>query len=154
MNLKRLFNWPYLRQNLKKSKGLLAIILGIIPILNLLIFIAINVLSNSEASTLSRISTVAILGLYTIPILLSMALFGFVFKRKSVDFMMSMPLERKTIFVTNTIGGIGLMIAMLLLNILLMGLVSLWVPAVPGAMLFDYLVNNYFIYARHRKFRN
>ena len=140
MNLKRLFNWPYLRQNLKKSKGLLAIILGIIPILNLLIFIAINVLSNSEASTLSRISTVAILGLYTIPILLSMALFGFVFKRKSVDFMMSMPLERKTIFVTNTIGGIGLMIAMLLLNILLMGLVSLWVPAVPGAMLLDYLV--------------
>ena len=36
MNLINLFNFNYLKQNLKKSKGALAIFIGIIPIINIL----------------------------------------------------------------------------------------------------------------------
>ena len=44
----------------------------------------------------------------------------FVFKKKSVDFTLSMPVTRKQIFVTNTIGGIAILVMMIIMNVLLM----------------------------------
>ena len=37
MNLKAFFNMNFFKENIKKSKGLLAFLLGIIPIINIII---------------------------------------------------------------------------------------------------------------------
>lgn len=39
MNLKAFFNMNFFKENIKKSKGLLAFLLGIIPIINIIILI-------------------------------------------------------------------------------------------------------------------
>ena len=97
MNLIKSFNKAYLKENIKKSRGL---ILGL----------------NKEYYTTvvekPEVMWVNLIGMYVIPFILSFSLFGYVYKKASVDFINSMPLNRKTIFVTNTIGGI-LLIALM-----------------------------------------
>ena len=140
MNLTKLFHFNYLKQNLKKSRVTLSFVLLILPILNLLIFFMqiestrINVFSLNELSPLTTV------GLYIIPIILSIILFHYVFKKKSIDFIGSMPLDRKTIFVTNTIGGILLIASLIFITAFLAFLVSLFLPNVyvPFGVLLDY----------------
>lgn len=110
MNLTKLFNFKYFKENLKKSKGIVALLLIIVPIFTTLCTVLI-VNSGNEIHIPSKeeLMIVNIMGMYIIPVVLSFVLFGFVFKKKSVDFINSQPLNRKTIFTTNTIGGILLM---------------------------------------------
>ncbi|MBQ6687115.1 MAG: hypothetical protein IJN03_01165 [Bacilli bacterium] len=143
MRLMKLFNFKYLIQNLKKSKGVLAIFLGLIPILNFAIFISRTLGSNStKIFTLTEISAISLVGAFIIPVILSSCLFGYLFKRKSVDFIGSMPIDRKTIFITNTIGGIGLIIILNLLNIVILSIVANVFNGflLPFSMALDYFV--------------
>ena len=43
---------------------------------------------------------------------------------------MSKPLSRKTIYFTNIIGGIGMILIFMLLNTAIFGIFSLWLPIV------------------------
>ena len=106
MNLIKLFNIKYFFQNLKKSKTLLSLTILIVPILTLLILININNMDINLTDMMYGCNTINLLGMYVIPICISFILFGYVFKRKSVDFIGSMPINRKSIFITNLIGGI------------------------------------------------
>ncbi len=110
MNLIKLFNFKYFKENLKKSKGLVAILLSVVPIFTTLFTVLVingkNEVSFPGMEILIMINT---MGMYFIPVLLSLVLFGYVYKKKSVDFINSQPINRKTIFVTNTVGGILLM---------------------------------------------
>ena len=59
MNLINLFNFNYLKQNLKKSKGALAVFIGIIPIINILILFMLNDNNHSnEVITLPVLSII------------------------------------------------------------------------------------------------
>ena len=143
MNLTKLFNKNYFIQNILKSKAVIALIIGIIPILNSIFLMTI--FSDSQTpivADMKEISILNIIGMYFIPIILSLSLFGYVFKKKSVDFINSMPLTRKTIFVTNSIGGIILIIVMMLINAMLLGIESLIFTnlIIPFQMLVDYFV--------------
>lgn len=142
MSLKKLFNFAYLRENLKKSKVTLSFVLLILPILNLTIFLMSTDSFNVNIFDINNISLMAILGMYVLPIVLSYILFSYVFKKKSVDFMGSMPIGRKTIFFTNTLGGIIIILLLLLITSLLMGLVTLISSNiyVPVGVLIDYFV--------------
>ena len=141
MSLMKLFNFSYLKQNLKKSKVTLAFVLLILPILNLVIFLMNGLGDNISVFGLNQISILTVLGMYILPIILSIILFGYVFKKKSVDFMGSMPIDRKRIFFTNTLGGIGIIILLLLVTTILMLVANIILPNVhvPLGVLIDYL---------------
>lgn len=141
MNLKELFNFSYLKQNLKKSKVTLAFVLLILPILNLVVFLMSASGNNINVFSLNEISTLTILGMYILPVVLSILLFSFVFKKKSVDFMGSMPIDRKQIFFTNTLGGIIIIILLVFITAFLMMITSAILPNiyVPAGVFIDYL---------------
>ena len=142
MNLTKLFHYEFLKQNLKKSRVTLAFVLLILPVLNLLIFFMQTDNNRINVFSLEELSPLVSVGLYIIPIVLSIILFSYIFKKKSIDFIGSMPLDRKTIFVTNTIGGILLIIALIFITAFLIFITSLFLPHVyvPFGALIDYFV--------------
>lgn len=141
MNLMKYFNFNYMIQNLKKSKSILALFLGILPIISILYYIVIIQNGGYDLLTLENISLIHYFGIYIIPIVLSACLFGFVYKKKSVDFINSMPLSRKTIMTTNSIAGIILLILMVVLSGFGIYISSLLLKVImPVRMLFDYIL--------------
>ena len=145
MNLMKLFNFNYLKQNFKKSKVVLSIFIGLIPILNTIILIMNS--SNNDVYTFSEISIINFIGVYILPVIISHCLFNYIYKKKSVDFINSMPISRKSIFATNTIFGIGIFLSMLLVNLILMIILTLIfnVP-IPFMMFVDYLWYWFIVY--------
>lgn len=143
MNLKKLFNYKYLLQNIKKSKALLLTFILLVPILSSLLIILTGIdSSNTTVFDLEKLSIISIPLLFIVPILLSIALNGYVYKRKSVDFIGSMPINRNTIFITNTIGGAGILFLMFIINIILFGFISIIFSNIyiPLGLLFDYFI--------------
>lgn len=117
MNSTKLFNLNYFKQNVKKSLGLIALVSAIVPIFTILIvFLMTNDNLGQRLISFGEIAVINILGLYVVPIFISLSLFGYVFSKKSVDLINSMPLNRKTIFFTNTIGGILIITAIQLIT--------------------------------------
>ncbi len=139
MNLTSWFNFKFLKKNFKKSRAIILLCIFLLPILT---FIT-NLIKISDSSdfipNIYHLSYLFIVGLYIIPIVLSITLFSFVFKRKSCDFVMSFPITKRQIFMTNTVGGIGLILILNILNCLMLFLVSLISSNIfiPGRMIFD-----------------
>ena len=139
MNLMKSFNLNYLIQNLKKSKVILSIFIGLIPILNTIIQIMNLTINETEILSLGQISALSLIGTYFLPIIISICLFNYIYKKKSVDFINSMPISRKSIFITNTILGIIIIILTLLINSILTLIVcQILNRPIPIAMLLDY----------------
>ena len=139
MNLTSWFNFKFLKENFKKSRAIILLCIFLLPILT---FIT-NLIKISDSSdfipNIYHLSYLFIVGLYIIPIVLSITLFSFVFKRKSCDFVMSFPITKRQIFMTNTVGGIGLILILNIFNCLMLFLVSLISSNIfiPGRMIFD-----------------
>lgn len=75
MNLIKSFNINYLKQNLKKSKGLLIIFLLLVPIANFLLIFLNSI--NTERAVIIQTQEFMIfnlIGMYIIPIVISVAL--------------------------------------------------------------------------------
>lgn len=119
MNLTKYFNNNYLKENIKKSKGLIALLVIVVPLITTL---SILFLSRPENYTklldIEEIIWSNLICMYIIPIVLSLILFGYVYKKSSVDFINSMPLNRKTIFITNTVAGILLITVIQVLTLI------------------------------------
>ncbi len=142
MNLMKLFNFNYFKENIKKSKGLVLFLMLIVPLFNI-ISLALSLINIGSDSlfNFSDISIITYLAMYIVPIALAFILFGFVFKKKSVDFVLSMPLNRSTIFFTNILGGIILIFIFALLNSLIFGLFNIAsVLVIPFKLIFDYFL--------------
>ena len=105
MNLTKLFNFNYLKENLRKSKGILILVSLIVPLFTLLVIVMGYNTDGIRKIILSPfdISYINIFGMFVVPLIISASLFGYVFKKNSVDLVSSMPLKRSTIFITNTI---------------------------------------------------
>lgn len=142
MNLMKYFNRNYMMQNLKKSKSILIFFLGLIPVASIFSYLVLATNSYSlDGITLEAISIVNYFGIYFIPIMLSLCLFGFIYKKRQVDFTLSMPLSRKTIFTTNTIAGIILLVLMVTLSALGIYIVNLSTDfIIPFRMIADYIL--------------
>lgn len=143
MNLMKIFNKDYFKENIKKSKGLLAFLFGVIPLINIIMLVVITTSSKtSSLFSFNEISIVTYIGLYLLPFVLAVALFGFVFKQRSVDFVMSKPISRKTIYLTNIIGGTLLILLYMVINTLIFGLFGLIFSniVIPLGVLGDYLL--------------
>lgn len=140
MNLTNLFNIKFLKENLKKSKGLLIFGLGILPLMNILYLIS-NLNPEKTILNFRQLNLLNYLAMIIIPIFLAYILFSFLFKKKSVDFYLSKPISRKGIYLTNIIGGVVIIIGFVLLNILIFAIFSVITPLViPKALLFDSLI--------------
>lgn len=121
MNLIKSFNLKYLKENIKKSKGLIILLLIIVPLLTTLFTVLfINGKDAANLATEVGINWVNLIGMYIIPLGISFALFGYVYKKNSVDLINSMPLNKQTIFITNTIGGIILITLMQVITMVLL----------------------------------
>jgi hypothetical protein len=118
MNLTKLFNFQYLKQNLKKSKGLLTLLVLIVPVLTTLMLIAMNNSIYEYVIEEEALSIINIIGMYAIPVLISIILCGYVYKRNSVDFINSMPMNRKTIYFTNFVAGLLVILAIQVLTLI------------------------------------
>ncbi len=117
MNLTKSFNWNFLKQNIKKSKGGIILSIIIVPLIISLYMVTDAINSNSlQIISHDFFGNMNLFFMYIIPFVYSVFLFGFVFKKPSTDFMNSMPINRKTMFITNTIGGIGLITIIQLLS--------------------------------------
>ena len=119
MNLMKLFNINYFKQNLKKSKVVLSIFIGLIPILNTIILLMMITSNRNYVLDFFEVSTINLIGIYVLPVIISICLFNYIYKKKSVDFINSMPISRKSIYFTNLIAGILIFISMLLVNVII-----------------------------------
>lgn len=117
MNLTKLFNGKYLKQNLKKSKGLLTLLVLIVPVLTTLVIISQNSSKYECIMEEGVLASINIIGMYILPIIVSIILSGYIYKRNSVDFINSMPMNRKTIYFTNFIGGIFIILLIQILTL-------------------------------------
>lgn len=127
MNLIKSFNFKYLKENIKKSKGLIILLLIVVPLLTTLYTILfINGKNKINIASASNISWINFIGMFVIPMGLSFALFGYIYKKSSVDLINSMPLNKQTIFITNTIGGIILLTLMQVITMVLLILCSVF----------------------------
>lgn len=115
--IKKSINIPYLKENLKTSKAIILLILLGIPILNLLINLSITSNDYIYLSEINALYVLNYIGLCIVPFLLSACLLGVVFSKKKVDLIVSMPLNKRSVFLSNSIGGI---IIIILLQLLLM----------------------------------
>ena len=148
MSLIKSFNLNFLKENIKKSKGIIIFSLIIIPIITSLMLYSVGSNGDSESvGSMQFALIIDIVFMYIIPIIYSFVLFGFTFKKKSTDFICSMPLSRKTIFVTNTIGGIVLitiaqilaLITILLFSLIFKNIVIIGAFLLENLFIFEYL---------------
>ncbi len=114
MHLKTFFQPKYFYQNLKKSKAILVLFLFLFPLI-----LALSHLTNLVNGVVDFFSNNLFgnIMMFVYPITLSFLLFSFVFQKRKVDFMMSLPLSRKQIFITNTITGIFVILMTFILYI-------------------------------------
>lgn len=119
MNLTSLFNFKYLKENLKRSKAIILLSIFLIPVINVIIYLMRSVNNGDYAPSIFDISTLSVVGMYVVPVILSITLFSFVYKRKSSDFVMSFPVTKRQIFISNTVGGIIVLLFMNIVNLIL-----------------------------------
>ncbi len=139
MNLTSLFNFDYLLQNIKKSKMAILLFLLIVPLFTALTLI---VALDNYAIEFWELGMANIIFMYVTPFILSFCLFGYVFKKKEIDFVGSMPISRKTIYFTNTLGGIVLIIISQFITLL----VSLLLGSLTDVIVFPAMVLDMFLY--------
>ena len=139
MNLTKLFNYKYFKENLKKSKGIILLLVVFLPMFTVLQLMNAGSIDVYSFTTLGAINLVLT---YILPFLLSLSLFGYVYKRTSVDFMGSMPISRKTIFSTNTIGGIAVILLVQFITFVLTVIMAQFIDAI----IFTKLAFDIFVY--------
>lgn len=140
MNSTKLFHFKYLWQNIKKSKSIIIFLMCAVPFINLWI-VGLNSLNANYVLDFAKISNITAILSFFFPSLLAYLLFGFVFKRKTVDFIMSQPITRKKIYASNIFGGIIILLITVLITTVGFGLLSLFAKIyIPIGVLIDYFI--------------
>ncbi|MDD2469593.1 MAG: hypothetical protein PHI22_01500 [Bacilli bacterium] len=152
MNLKvPFFNFNYLKENFKKSRGIIYLFILIIPIFTFLFMLLLKNehIENTYFPSLAELSCPALIGMYIIPFAMAVVLFNFVFKKDSVDFINALPLKRKTIYITNIIGGIGMFFIMFFTTSLFMFLTNAFFPTliIPKTMYYHFFITFFITYS-------
>ena len=125
----RNINLSFIKELFKKNAILYIALIFAIPVIGLLFII----LYDGEESyyranpicDFNELLPFTVLIIATIPAILSITLFSWVFKRKKVDFICSMPINRRTMCLSATLLGVAIIIIISLLYILGLGLGSI-----------------------------
>lgn len=139
MSLTKLFNFKYLKENIRKSKAVILLCIFLVPIINSITYLMRASKATMYIPELGNLALLPIICMYIIPVVISFTLFGFIHKRKSADFTLAMPISRKQLFLTNTVGGIVILLLMNVINLLFTLVISMLFSnvLVDYRMLFD-----------------
>lgn len=148
MSLTSLFNFNYLKENARKSKATLLLCILLLPIINGIVLLMRCSSGDNFVPSIYDVSGFMLFGMYFIPIVIAISLFSFVYKRGSIDFTLSMPINKKQIFLSNTILGIGIIFVMHFINFVIMLIISLIYSniIISYRMLFDILFMGFVSY--------
>ncbi len=140
MNSMKFFNFKFFKENCKQAKGLIIFFLGLLPLITIIVLIQ-QLMSQNYVQNFQNYGLATYFLSFLIPVALALALFGFVFKKKSVDFYLAQPLNRKTIFLTNYLGGLALLLLIIIMNTIILAIFGAATELVlPFKMLLDYFV--------------
>lgn len=141
-----LINIQFIKENLKKSKGIIILLLSIIPIINVLylfkLFNKIDYIMDFHSLEL-----ITFLGSFIFSIVISYLLNKFLFKQKELDYYLSKPISRKKLYFTNLLTFIILIIILLLLNIIaIIALTQFTDIIITIPIIIDYFIYNLILY--------
>ena len=131
MNLIKFFKKNYALQNMKKSKGILAIMLIVIPVITMFCLYAYDSSRYVNPYEIFVAGGANFFGMIIIPFILSNVLFGYVYKRNSIDFINSMPINRKNLYFTNIVVGI---LYILILQVITFLFASIYIVSVGDSL--------------------
>lgn len=134
MSLTSLFNFNYLKENIKKSKAIVLLCMFLLPTIGGIMLLVKCSQGGNFMPGFYEVSAPILFGMYIVPIILSITLFSFIYKRGSIDFTLSMPISKKQIFLTNTLGGIIIILLTQIVNLIITLIISL----IYGNMIIDY----------------
>ncbi len=104
MSLTKFFSMDFLIQNIKKSKAIIILCAVLLPTFTTIFLSSISSISNNVPASFLDLNIINFLTMYIIPVVLSITLFNYTFKKNSADFIGAMPISKKNIFITNTIA--------------------------------------------------
>ena len=125
MSLTSLFNFNYLKENIKKSKAIILLCMLLLPTIGGIILLVKCSHGSNFMPSIYEVSGPVLFGMYLVPVVLSITLFSFIYKRGSIDFSLSMPISKRQIFLTNSLGGIVVILLMQIINFIITFVISL-----------------------------
>ena len=75
MNLTNLFNFSFLKENIKRSKSIILLLIFLIPVINVIIYLMNATNSGTFMPSILEMEPLSIFGMYIMPVILSITLF-------------------------------------------------------------------------------
>ena len=145
MNLTKLFNFNFIKENIKKSIGILLFLFFIIPIVNILYLF--NMLNQQiYVINLIDLSKMTYFASFIFPVVVAYILNSYLFKQNSLDFYLSKPINKRKLFFSNIFTGLFIIIVLLIINVIIFSLFNLTNLSIPFSLLFDYFIYTFILY--------
>ena len=146
MNLMKLFNFNFIKENIKKSLGILLFLFFIIPIVNILYLF--NMLNQQiYVINLIDLTKMTYFASFIFPVVIAYILNNYLFKQNSLDFYLSKPINKRKLFFSNILAGLLLILVLLIINVIVFSLFNLTNLSIPFALLFDYFIYTFILYS-------
>lgn len=146
MNLMKLINFNFIKENIKKSLGILLFLFFIIPIVNILYLF--NMLNQQiYVINLIDLTKMTYFASFIFPVVIAYILNNYLFKQNSLDFYLSKPINKRKLFFSNILAGLLLILILLIINVIVFSLFNLTNLSIPFALLFDYFIYTFVLYS-------
>lgn len=146
MNLRKLINFNFIKENIKKSLGILLFLFFIIPIVNILYLF--NMLNQQiYVINLIDLTKITYFASFIFPVVIAYILNNYLFKQNSLDFYLSKPINKRKLFFSNILAGLLLILVLLIINVIVFSLFNLTNLSIPFALLFDYFIYTFILYS-------
>ena len=146
MNLRKLINFNFIKENIKKSLGILLFLFFIIPIVNILYLF--NMLNQQiYVINLIDLKKITYFASFIFPVVIAYILNNYLFKQNSLDFYLSKPINKRKLFFSNILAGLLLILVLLIINVIVFSLFNLTNLSIPFALLFDYFIYTFILYS-------
>lgn len=146
MNLMKLINFNFIKENIKKSLGILLFLFFIIPIVNILYLF--NMLNQQiYVINLIDLTKMTYFASFIFPVVIAYILNNYLFKQNSLDFYLSKPINKRKLFFSNILAGLLLIFVLLIINVIVFSLFNLTNLSIPFALLFDYFIYTFILYS-------
>lgn len=146
MNLMKLINFNFIKENIKKSLGILLFLFFIIPIVNILYLF--NMLNQQiYVINLIDLTKMTYFASFIFPVVIAYILNNYLFKQNSLDFYLSKPINKRKLFFSNILAGLLLILVLLIINVIVFSLFNLTNLSIPFPLLFDYFIYTFVLYS-------
>lgn len=146
MNLMKLINFNFIKENIKKSLGILLFLFFIIPIVNILYLF--NMLNQQiYVINLIDLTKMTYFASFIFPVVIAYILNNYLFKQNSLDFYLSKPINKRKLFFSNILAGLLLILVLLIINVIVFSLFNLTNLSIPFLLLFDYFIYTFILYS-------